>query len=79
MGKLIKRIPGSHRFRQASLCQQAFSKPYLVNFISKDTNLVFSMYRRINRDTVESCKVEVLRTRGFISNYLSVVRIVIGR
>ena len=27
--------------RQASRCQQAFSKPFLLNFISKDTNLVF--------------------------------------
>ena len=30
--------------RQASRCQQAFSKPCLVNLISKDTHLVFSMY-----------------------------------
>ena len=30
--------------RQASLCQQAFSKPCLVNLISKDTHLVFSIY-----------------------------------
>ena len=29
--------------RQASRCQQAFSKPCLVNLISKDTNLVFSI------------------------------------
>ena len=27
-----------------SRCQQAFSKPCLVNLISKDTHLVFSMY-----------------------------------
>ena len=36
--------------RSASLlnqtpCQQAFSKPGLVNLISKDTHLVFSIYR----------------------------------
>ena len=30
--------------RQASRCQHAFSKPCLVNLISKDTHLVFSMY-----------------------------------
>ena len=30
--------------RQASRCQQAFSKPCLVNLISKDTHLVFSMF-----------------------------------
>ena len=30
--------------RQASRCQQAFSKPCLVNLISKDTHLVFYMY-----------------------------------
>ena len=29
--------------RQTSRCQQAFSKPYLVNLISKDTHLVFSI------------------------------------
>ena len=29
--------------RQASRCQQAFSKPCLVNLISKDTHLVFSL------------------------------------
>ena len=29
--------------RQASRCQQAFSKHFLVNLISKDTHLVFSM------------------------------------
>ena len=43
MGKLINRIPGS-RLLQASRCQQAFSKPCLVNLISKDTHLVFSIY-----------------------------------
>ena len=29
---------------QASRCQQAFSKSCLVNLISKDTQLVFSIY-----------------------------------
>ena len=29
--------------REASRCQQAFSKPCLVNLISKDTHLVFSI------------------------------------
>ena len=32
---------------QASRCQQAFSKPRLVNLISKDTHQVFSMYRNV--------------------------------
>ena len=31
---------------QASRCQQAFSKPCLVNLISKDTHLVFSLSRQ---------------------------------
>ena len=60
VGKLINRIPGARLLisslpssalrtlvdiaRQASLCQQAFSKPCLVNLISKDTHLVFSMH-----------------------------------
>ena len=57
IGKLINRIPGS-RLLISSLpgsalrtlveslgkCQQAFSKPCLVNLISKDTHLVFSIY-----------------------------------
>ena len=46
MGKLINRIPGSHLLISslpASRCQQAFSKPCLVNLISKDTHLVFSI------------------------------------
>ena len=30
--------------RQASRCHQAFSKPCLVNIISKVTHLVFSIY-----------------------------------
>ena len=57
--KLINRIPGSHlkkiKFtrldfenacliaQQASRCQQTFSKPCLVNLITKDTHLVFSI------------------------------------
>ena len=59
MGKLINIIPGSRLLisslparlqermssRLASLViPQAFSKPCLVNFISKDTHLVFSIY-----------------------------------
>ena len=60
MGKLINRIPGSHllisslpgsalRTHVESLgkprdVKNAFSKPCLVNLISKDTHLVFSMY-----------------------------------
>ena len=55
MGKLINRIPGSRLgfehacclSRQASRCQHAFSKPCLVNLISKDTHLVFSIYRLV--------------------------------
>ena len=35
--------------RQASRCQQAFSKPCLVNLISKDTHLVFSISRQASR------------------------------
>ena len=60
MSKLINRIPGScllisslarlvfenasWNARQASRCQQAFTKPCLVNLISKDTHLVFYIY-----------------------------------
>ena len=40
VGKLI------NRYQQASRCQQAFSKPFLVNLISKDTHLVFSISRQ---------------------------------
>ena len=52
MGKLINRIPGA-RLLISSLpgsalrthveCQHAFSKPCLINLISKDTHLVFSI------------------------------------
>ena len=60
MGKLIHRTSGikftslgfedaSWIARQASQCQQAFSKPCLVNLISKDTHLVFSMYGEIHQ------------------------------
>ena len=56
MGKLINRIPGLRllisslpgsalRTHVESQCQQAFSKPCLVNLISKDTHLVFSIYQ----------------------------------
>ena len=50
MGKLINRIPGlrllisnlpGSALRQASRCQQAFSKPCLVNFKSKDKERLF--------------------------------------
>ena len=60
MGKLINTIPGSRllisslpgsalrmlveSLGQALRCQQAFSKPCLVNLISKDTHLLFSIY-----------------------------------
>ena len=58
MGKLINRIPGLPLLKgfqarlgeriwiawQASRCQQAFSKPCLVNLISKDTHQVFSIF-----------------------------------
>ena len=52
-GKLINRIPGLRHLtsslpgfasRMLVECQQAFSKPCLVNFISKDTHPVFSIY-----------------------------------
>ena len=51
MGKVINRIPGS-RLLISSLpdlalrrhVEQAFSKPCLVNLISKDAHLVFFMY-----------------------------------
>ena len=57
MGKLKNRIPGSRllisslpvsglRSHVESLGKQAFSKPCLVNMISKDTHLVFSIYKR---------------------------------
>ena len=35
--------------RQAWRCQQAFSKPCLVNLISKATHLVFSISRQASR------------------------------
>ena len=60
MGKLINRIPGLRllisslpgsalrtlveSLGKPSRCQQAFSKPCLVNLISKDTHLVFTIY-----------------------------------
>ena len=44
MGKLINRIPGSRLLISSLPGQQAFSKPCLVNLISKDTHLIFSMY-----------------------------------
>ena len=55
MGKLINRIPGlcllisslqgsASGTHVESLCQQAFSKPCLVNLISKATHLAFSIF-----------------------------------
>ena len=56
MGKRIKKISGSHllisslqglalkTLVEASRCHQAFLKPCLVNLISKDIHLVFSIY-----------------------------------
>ena len=55
MDNLINRIPGSRllisnvpdsalRTHVESLGKQAFSKPCLVNLISKDTHLVFCIY-----------------------------------
>ena len=36
--------------QQASRCQQGFSKPHLVNLISKDTHLVFSISSAVQAD-----------------------------
>ena len=48
-GKLdiIRHSPSILYIRQASRCQQAFSKPCLVNLISKDTHLVFSIFGKL--------------------------------
>ena len=49
----IKRHSPTHQVfsisRQASRSQQAFSKPCLINLISKDTHLVFSISRQASR------------------------------
>ena len=45
--------------RQASRCQQAFSKPCLVNLISNDTHLAFSIYWLLKR---RKCKPSALFT-----------------
>ena len=46
----IKRHSPSIRYISASLAmQQAFSRPCLVNLISKDTHLVFSISRQASR------------------------------
>ena len=42
MGKLINRIPEA-----CQAIQHAFSMPSLVNLISKDTHLVFSIYSAV--------------------------------
>ena len=55
MGKLINRIPGSR--------QQAISKPFLVNLISKDTHLVFSiscMTKRIFPNNFNICNLNCI-------------------
>ena len=51
MAKLINRIIGSRLLISSlpgsalrTLVEQAFSKPCLVNVISKDTHFVFSIY-----------------------------------
>ena len=60
MGKLINRIQGSRLWISSlpgsalithieTLGQQTFSKPCLVNLISKDTHLVFSISRQASR------------------------------
>ena len=63
MGKLINELPGSRLLisslpgsasrtyvesRACLVMRQAFSKPCLVNFISKDTHIVFSIYIPVN-------------------------------
>ena len=52
MGKLINRIPGSRLL--ISSCQHAFLKPSLVNLISKDTHVVFSIYLALPQQ--DDCK-----------------------
>ena len=80
MGKLINRIPGSRLLisslpgsalrahvdiaRQASRCQHAFSNPCLVNLISKDTHLVFSISPPAGRVKIW----QVLARTIFVSN-----------
>ena len=52
VGKLINRIPGSSLLISSftrlgfenACCQQAFSKPCLVNLIYKDTHLTFFIF-----------------------------------
>ena len=54
LGKLINRIPGSRLLilnlpgsawkTHIDIARQVFSKPCLVNLISKDTHLIFSIY-----------------------------------
>ena len=74
---LISSLPGSAlrtdvesrgKPRDASRCQQAFSKPCLVNLISKDTHLVFSIYYIPTSDTtVELSVFWLLDTESLIN------------
>ena len=62
-GKLdIKRhSPSILYIWQASRCQQAFSKPCLVNLISKDTHLVFSISLQASRcQQAKPCLVNLI-------------------
>ena len=67
MGQLINRIPGTRllisslpglalRTHVESLGKQAFSKPCLVNLISKDTHLVFSISHNIALEMTDILK-----------------------
>ena len=73
IGKLINRIPGSRRFdikftrlsfenacliaRQASQCQQAFSKPCLVKLISRHSpsSLYICECERLSESSIVTC------------------------
>ena len=57
MGKVINKIPGS-RLLISSLPGSALRmhKPCLVNLVSKDTHLVFSMYLSKPRDVNKRSK-----------------------
>ena len=68
MGKLINRIPGSRLLISSlpgSRYQQAFSKPCLVNLISKDTHLVFSIYDDTKTRTHDSQIVRAIKNLKF--------------
>ena len=53
--------------RQDSLCQQAFSKPYLVNLCSKDTHIVFF----ISWQADSKCVLEALPIKLYILRHSS--------